>query len=244
MTSAFSRQLGFVTCATDADVLRDRLLASECLASRRYPLFVHYGAASAAAAFNSVMDQPPPCDWLVWVHQDVFLPPGWDERFLKAIAEAEAKIAKVAVVGVYGIVGSGPSCHHVGHVLDRGTLWRWPVPLPCVADSLDELLFAVRADSGLRLDPALGFDLYATDLVLAARAAGWNAVVADAYCEHWSATPTDGNLDPAMVARVEASAGVFREKWAHRLPVTTTCLHLERSSGQDTAGESAAGSAQ
>lgn len=227
MTNELSRRLGFVTCATDAAVLRERLLASECLSSRRYPLFVHHGVASAAAAFNAVMDQPPACDWLVWVHQDVFLPPGWDRRFLAGIAEAQAMFTKVAVAGVYGIVGAGPSSRHIGHVLDRGKLWRWPEPLPCVADSLDELLLAVRADSGLRLDPALGFDLYATDLVLAARSAGWRAVVVDAYCEHWSTTPTDGNLDPAMVARIESSARAFEEKWSHRLPVTTTCLHLE-----------------
>jgi hypothetical protein len=99
--------------------------------------------------------------------------------------------------------------------------------LPQAVDSLDELLFAVRTDSGLRLDPALGFDFYATDLVLQAQAAGWTAAAVDAYCEHWSDTPV-AVLPRRLWRRIGASAAVFERKWEQRLPLCTPCFDIAR----------------
>ena len=97
-----------------------------------------------------------------------------------------------------------------------------------LVDSLDELLLAVRTDAGLRLDPALGFDFYATDLVLQAQARGLCAAVVDGYCEHWSSTPSQGSAPQSLLDRINASGDVFERKWAHRLPVTTPCFPVER----------------
>ena len=223
-----NRVLSFVTCASDPTVLKRRLLASACLAGCDYEQAIYLNAPSAAAAFNAEMGRLPAAEWLVWAHQDVFLPPDWDQRFIAAIREAEALLPKLAVVGVYGVAGAGRAARRAGHVLDRGTLLREATPLPCRADSIDELLFAVKIDAGLRLDPALGFDFYATDLALSAAQRGLDAAVVDAYCEHWSSTPPHQKAEPSVAARVNRSAEVFERKWAHRLPVTTSCFYINK----------------
>lgn len=226
--------LSFVTCASNAQVLGQRLLASPCLRPAGLPLAVHFNASSAAQGFNAALaaasyisnDAAPTNHWLVWLHQDVFLPDGWDKRFSQALAAAQRQFPKLAVAGVYGIAGAGAQARRAGHVLDRGTLLREGSPLPCLVDSLDELLFAVRVDTGLQLDPALGFDFYATDLVLQAQAQGWQCAVLDACCEHWSGTPASGAVPPAVVQRIKRSAQIFERKWSQRLPITTPCFDI------------------
>lgn len=229
-------RLSFVTCASNLEVLGARLLSSPCLGTGGYPLAVYFNAPCAAHGFNAAMlaerakspDGSCGVSWLVWVHQDVVLPLGWDTRFKQALTKAQQLFPQLAVAGVYGLAGAGTHARRAGHVLDRGKLLQEPAPLPCRADSLDELLFAVRIDAGLELDPALGFDFYATDLVLQAQAQGWQCAVLDAYCEHWSGTPASGAIPKAVVERIQSSAAVFERKWAQRLPITTPCFDIAR----------------
>jgi hypothetical protein len=219
--------LSFVTCVSDLRVFQQRLLASPCLQAGNYPLLAVHNARSAAEGFNSALRGAPAGSWLVWVHQDVHLPAGWDHAFVASLRQAQAQFAHLAVVGAYGLNGHGEAARRAGHVLDRGTLLREPLALPCRADSLDELLFAVQVDSGLLLDPALGFDLYATDLVLQAQGRGLDCAVVDAYCEHWSGTVhLPQHVAAGTRQRIAASAQVFERKWAHKLPLTTPCFDI------------------
>lgn len=228
MSSHNLASFGFVTCASSLATLGQRLLASPCLAAGGYPLAIYFNASSAAEGFNSAMRVANDVEWLIWVHQDVFLPDGWDVGFARGLIDAQTRYPDMAVAGVYGVAGAATLAKRAGQVLDRGNLLREPEPLPCLVDSLDELLFAVRVDSGLRLDPALGFDFYATDLVLQAQANGRQAVVIDAYCEHWSDTPASGCVPGTVVDRICASAAVFERKWATSFPVTTPCFDIAR----------------
>ncbi len=221
-------KLNFISCVTDLQVLQERLLASPCFQRTGHQLTAVHNAASAAQAFNSAMKGAAPGSWLVWVHQDVFLPLGWDAVFAAALNQAQAQFPKLAVAGVYGVAGAGADARRAGQVLDRGKLLREPLALPCLVDSLDELLFAVRVESGLELDPALGFDFYATDLVLQAQARGLQCAVVDAYCEHWAQTPASGAVPQAMLQRILDSAQVFEKKWVQRLPITTPCFTIDR----------------
>jgi hypothetical protein len=93
--------------------------------------------------------------------------------------------------------------------------------LPAAVDTLDELLVAVPRGTALRFDGRLGFHFYGADLCLAARERGLAAVAVDALCFHNS--PHVG-LPPAF----EASGRVFAAKWAHRLPVATSCVMIGR----------------
>jgi len=222
-------ELVFVTAASRLDVMSRYVCQSPCIASGRRRLVAHFNASSAAQAFNATLDGIPAdagSTWLVWVHQDVLLPGDWDERFLESLRSAQRTMPSIAVAGVYGVASAAANARRAGHVLDRGSLLREPAALPCVVDSLDELLFAVRADTRLKLDPALGFDFYATDLVLQAQARGAVAVVLDAYCEHWSDTPAGGAIPDRMAERIIRSGRAFESKWSHRLPLETSWLEV------------------
>ena len=67
-------RLSFVTCASNSDVLAQRLLASPCLRSGGWPLAVYFNTTSAAQGFNAAMTgiqgTADVATWLVWVHQD------------------------------------------------------------------------------------------------------------------------------------------------------------------------------
>ena len=223
--------LALVTSVSRMDVLQQRLAASPCLQRGGLPWSAYFNSSSAAAAFNQALDAAlanQGADWLIWVHQDVYLPPGWETQFQQALHDALTLWPSLAVAGVYGVRGAGKDGVRAGHVLDRGQLLKEPTPLPCHVDSLDELLVAVRTDAGLRMDPAMGFDFYATDLVLQAQEAQMCAAVLDAFCEHWSDTPAQGVMPGSLIDRVKRNAVAFEHKWAHRLPINTPCFEIHK----------------
>lgn len=217
--------LSFITAVSRLDVLQKQLARSPCFQTLGAKLTACINAPSAAQAFNAAV-MTCQTDWLVWIHQDVYLPEGWETTFAQQLQWAQAHWPTLAVAGIYGVCGKGQDALHVGHVLDRGTLLAPRVQLPCLADSLDELLVAVRVGSGLQMDPDLGFDFYGTDLVLQAQAKGFCCAVVDAYCEHWSDTPTLWPLPAAMVERISRNARAFERKWAKQLPITTSCFDI------------------
>ncbi|MEG1455094.1 MAG: hypothetical protein RSC66_05915 [Comamonas sp.] len=222
--------IAVVTSVSRLDVLQQRLAQSACLQRGGLPWSAYFNSTSAAAAFNPALQAQAAqgADWLVWVHQDVHFPPGWEDLFRHALRDACAQWPTLAVAGVYGVQGVGAQSVRAGHVLDRGHLLREPAPLPCLVDSLDELLVAVRVDSGLRMDPAMGFDFYATDLVLQAQEAGMCAAALDAFCEHWSDTPPQGVMPAGLIERIKNNAQAFEHKWSHRLPVKTPCFEIHQ----------------
>lgn len=223
-------RLTLVCAASRRDVLHDRLAASPCLDDGSLPWRTVFGARTAAEAFNPVMDAvfaEGAAEWLIWAHQDVYLPEGWDAAFAAGLQESLRRWPQTLVAGVYGVSGYGPQALRCGHVLDRGDLLREEAALPCPVDSLDELLVAVRVDSRLRMDPALGFDFYATDLALQAQHRGGMAVVVDAFCEHWSDTPRHPPVPRILRSRIGQSGNRFERKWEHRLPVATPCFAID-----------------
>lgn len=194
--------------------------------------------AKVAADVNVFLEPPTqgdPDPWmrgidvLVYAHQDVFFPAGWVERFTEQWRRAESHHRdRVAVAGVYGVKTLSPDPRkknvRAGHLLDRGQLLREPAILPREVDSLDECVVAISVASGLRLDPALGWHLWATDLCLQAQERGMVAVAVDAYCEHWSAQSRHyAHLPPEYAASRE----VFRKKWSRRLPIETPVERIE-----------------
>jgi hypothetical protein len=138
---------------------------------------------SAADGFNTALEKARH-DLVVFVQQDIYLPRGWDSRFLEQLQEAERLFPTIGVAGVFGYsFGPDGKTDH-GRVLDRQLLHDMPTPLPAGADGLDEIVLAVRRDTPLRFDPSLGFHLYGADLCLASRRQGRPVVVLDAPCLH------------------------------------------------------------
>jgi hypothetical protein len=203
------------------------LLASPCLAPEApHELITVLKAPSAAAGLLAGLERARN-DWVILVHQDVVLPPGWDRRIQRQLRQAGPRFGPIGVAGVYGVgpvrerPGQPLAAERIGRVVDRGRWLEEGPELPAPAATLDELLLIVPRDTPLRLDPALGFHLYGADLCLQARERGLAVVVLDALCQHHSR-----NL--VLPESFCASAAVFARKWAQWLPVATPCAVFDR----------------
>jgi SAM-dependent methyltransferase len=211
-----------VTCVTDPAQLNANLLASPDLGpGSPHEVLLDHSCRSAAEAINRALDgsRHRLC---IFAHQDVYLPRGWIGRFLTQMEEAGRRLGRMGVCGVYGVANRGGSFVRAGRVVDRERLLAEPEPLPCVVDTLDELLLAIPRPSPLRVNPDLGFHLYGADLGLQAREHGLAAAVIDAPCLHNSRSV---GVPPEFARSVE----VFQRVWADALPVGTSCARIERN---------------
>jgi hypothetical protein len=225
----FKMKLSFVVCVSNTEILAANLMRSPCLThDSAHQLILVHGCSNAAEGFNRGMSLAIG-DIIVFIHQDVFLPAGWDKRFISGFMEARNQMP-AEVVGVYGLSAQEDTGRplQLGIVNDRGEWLRGTVPLPARAQSLDELLFAVPRGSSLQIDPDLGFDLYATDLVLQAEARGSCGAVVDAPCVHRSSLPR-AKFSRSIVERFMKSALTFERKWASRFPIETPCIRFDTS---------------
>jgi hypothetical protein len=219
----------FVTCISSHEVLDANLLASPCLGfSSAHEVIALPDCASAADGLNvgfAVAER----DWLVFVHQDVFLPLGWDQCLANQLREAERRFGPIGVAGVYGVgeviasrdLSQLLAAPRIGWVIDRGRELRDGPELPARVTTLDELLLVVRRDSGLRFDRALGFHFYGADICLQAHEQGLAVVALGALCHH-------NSRSIGLPAEFFASAEVFARKWNKRLPVATSCVIIDR----------------
>lgn len=228
-----NRDVGFtfVACINQPDVAARYLLSSPCMSGAGHQLILAQGMGSAGDGFalGATMANHP---WLVLVHQDVYLPEGWDEGFDKALSAACALDHTLAVVGVYGVQADGT---HVGCVYDRDSWLGSPTEGALPVRSLDELLIAVRLDSGLAADPVLGWHLYGTDLCLQAEAKGLNSAVLYAPCEHHSSLPRDpGRVNGSALGKLQdvvkafnCSAAELIGKWPDAWPLVTPIASID-----------------
>lgn len=123
-------------------------------------------AQSAGAAFRdgAARARQP---WVLYCHQDVYLPRGSGAMLNRLIEELEAGGSPDPVVGFAGIgIESGGTLRYAGLCIDR--LDRFDHPASDSAVSLDEFAVLLRRDTRHRIDPALGWHLWATDLCLQA----------------------------------------------------------------------------
>jgi hypothetical protein len=125
------------------------------------------GARSPAEAFEQGRAHCG-ADWVLLCHQDIYFPAGFG-RQLNAVLAAIAPERRATTL--LGFVGMGAAAHGgarspAGFVIDR--LGRADHPASASAVSLDELAIVVSRDTVHRIDPALGWHLWATDLCLSA----------------------------------------------------------------------------
>jgi 2-polyprenyl-3-methyl-5-hydroxy-6-metoxy-1,4-benzoquinol methylase len=127
------------------------------------------GATSAAAAFETGARRAKH-PWRLMVHQDVYLPSGSGLAISRRLAELEQAGLHGSPVGFAGLSAtSSPDPSRVayaGVVIDRTTLFNH-----CASDrgvSIDEFAVALHATCKSRIDPALGWHLWGTDLCLQA----------------------------------------------------------------------------
>jgi SAM-dependent methyltransferase len=208
------RALSFVCCVSNEQILEANFLSSPCLrgASPHEVRLIH-NPKSAADGLNDGLKQAKN-EVVVCVHQDVYLPEGWVERFWQQYNLAHKHFSPVGVLGVYGVHRDNAFMSRAGHVIDRDHVLKEDEPLPACVDSLDELLLAVPKAAGLEFDPALGFHFYGADICLVAQQRGLRAVAVDALCFH-------NTIHVGLAPSFYESARTFTAKWGKKLPLVT-----------------------
>ncbi len=230
----------FTVCVSDTEILAANLLASPCLApGTPHEVIAVRNAPRAAAGLNLGLEKARH-DLIVCVHQDVYLPPGWDSLLVQQFQQAEQAFGPVGVAGMYGVgevkqsAGQPLAAQRIGWVRDRGHILRDGPDLPAPVATLDELLLALPRGTPLRFDPSLGFHLYGADICLQARQHGLAVAALGALCHHNSRSV---GLPPAFFP----SARLFAGKWADRLPVATPCVLFSRDGQVSLLGNAAPG---
>jgi hypothetical protein len=109
--SDHSLPLSFVTCLASRETLRANLLASPCLRpGTAHQVIAVEGSPSAAAGLNAGFHHAKH-ELIVAVHQDVYLPEGWDRCLAEQLLQAERGFGPIGVAGVYGV---GPALEREG----------------------------------------------------------------------------------------------------------------------------------
>jgi hypothetical protein len=209
----------FACASNNEAVLRNNLLQSPVFSKSRSKLHIESGAKSASIAYNRAL-QSTSEELVVFLHQDVFLPKGWDDLLLARVNEVAELDPEWALVGSYGIgfdgSGYGPVWStSLGQIV--GMVPGEPVPV----QSFDEMLMVVRRSSGLRFDEDLkGFHLYGTDIVQNAISNGLHSYAVPLPCIH------NDKFKPTLDHEFRAAYQYLRRKWRSQLPVQTPILTL------------------
>ena len=211
-----------VVAVNDRTVLARNLLLSPDIASGRQPdLLLKEGFRSAAAAYNSAIDEARN-DILVFVHQDVYLPENWFDAVSRAIRCLDDAGIAWGVLGSFGVRGGMPGGWGRVYTTGRGLHGR-VIHGPEPVDTLDEIVLITRRMTGLRFDPDLPhFHLYGTDLCLQARSAGLSNYAIPAFCVH------NTNQLIELPAEFYLCHDYIKRKWRHCLPIQTSCIVISR----------------
>lgn len=216
-----SNTITIIAAINNRTVAEANLLRSPLLSDTDVQFVPAEGFASASCAYNYGI-KIAKGDFLVFAHQDVYIPASWLKQVLDAAAELESTPKPWAVLGVVGTNGHG---------IVQGCSWSTglklvvghPVQRPLPAISLDELILVVRKSSGLFFDENLpGWHLYGTDIVQTALARGLEAYVIHAPVIHNSLPVV--RLDSGFAECYH----YMRRKWARRLPIQTCCIRITR----------------
>jgi SAM-dependent methyltransferase len=215
----------FIVAVNNFRQFQDNLLASPILQTNRHEIVPVTGASSAAEAFRKGLSLSARRNRLyVLLHQDIYLPAGWDDRLIAGIAAAEQQYGPVGVAGVFGVVQNPlERFERAGVVIDRNTLLATGHQFPAMAISLDEIVLAFPVQNGslVALEETLGFHMYGSDACLAANDFNQAAVIVDAPCFHNSETAY--SLGDDSFAR---SAQIFAQRRAGRFPYASTCAQF------------------
>lgn len=209
-----------ITAINDEKVCNDNLYSSPDIHS--HELIALFGFNNVCRAYNIGMARAS-CDYVIFVHQDVYLPKGFFEQLDKSLTNIPDKNWGVlGVAGVSGLIESktindvNHELNYVGHILNQNKDWGSPDNLPHIADTLDELLIILKNKSYIFDEKIPNHHLFATDLCLQAEEQNKKNYVIQAFCHHNSKTSQ-------LPANYEESKNYIRNKWAHKLPIFTTC---------------------
>jgi len=218
MTQKVPLKWTLVSCVNNEAVLQSCLLNSSS-SVQASEIILQRGFSSAALAYNNALDKAT-TDVVVFAHQDVFLPQGWEKKLQCALERLSLMDSQWGVAGVWGVQSSG---HRSGHLycVGLGAVLGDEACGAAHVRTLDELLLIVRKSSRLRFDERLtGFHWYATDICMEAQRQGMKCYAISTFCIH----NTNGyNLLPWQFW---SSYLFMRKKWRAELPITSPCAEV------------------
>lgn len=213
--------LSFVVAYNKKDVLEQNFLSSSCINEGKYQIIIEKGKSSASLTYNSALDNVNN-QYVVFAHQDVYFPTGWDERLLIEIKNIEKTSRPWGVIGCIGINSGGSTCGHVysnglGRILgSSGSREK--------ASTIDEMVIVLNRKAEIQFDNKLpGYHLYGTDICFEAKKKRLENYIIKNFCIHNSLPVI--NLDNSFWK----ACNFIRKKWSDDLPITTTCIKLSKN---------------
>ncbi len=234
----------FIVCVNDQRELAENLLASPVASSSRHQwILVDNRDNRLGDGISGIYEQAArkaDNDLLFFLHQDLYLPPGWEERLFAALESLERLDPSWGVIGAAGVVAASPEDptrpkELKGHWCDPYGYHRY-APLPAEVQSLDEMWLGVRRSRGPAFDSSLpGLHCYGIDLSLAARQIGLRSYAIDNFVWHKYRDPEGrliegcekspkilGRSQDDFIEQFQRSADYVRKKWPHYLPFWST----------------------
>ncbi len=210
-----------VAAVNNDAVASQNLAVSPALRTDSGRLTILRDQPSASIAYNAGLDATE-AEVIVFLHQDVYLPAGWDDKLARHLEHLDQLDPNWAVSGLFGVRRDG---RHAGRVwaTGLGREFNASVDLPVAVASIDELAIILKRSSGLRFDENLpGFHLYGTDIVQTALAAGYGAYVIEAPVVH------NGVRNWILPGAYMRAFSYMLRKWRRQLPILTTMSVLSR----------------
>ena len=211
-----------IACASNSETILNANLIRSPLFAAGIPLHLERNAPTAAIACNRALDATTEAI-VVFAHQDVYLPRGWESVLAARLAEVQAVDPNWALFGAFGI---GLDAAHIGPVWSSSLgqiVGRVPMQ-PTLVQSFDEMLIVLRRDSGLRFDENLpGWHMYGTDMVQTARSRGLRAYAGGLPTIH------NDRYHEALLADFDECYRYMQRKWRADLPLRTPITKISRS---------------
>jgi arylsulfatase A-like enzyme len=231
----------FIVAVNDHDELRHNLLASPVAKSPHHQWLLVDNTGNGRYGGISPLYQDALAhaenDLVFFVHQDVYLPHGWEERVFQGLVALETRDPRWGVIGAVGALAPTRSVAKQlrGHWCDPSGYHRLG-PLPHEVQSLDEQWLGFRKSTGIGFDPELpGFHCYGIDLSLIALELGRKTWAIDAFVWH-KYRDSKGYLisrreesekiverwTPKFMEQFQPCAEWVERKWKKHLPFQTT----------------------
>ncbi len=211
--------LAIIAAVNNDEVFNSCLLNSPDLRSKEIEVLAMRGHVSAASAYNAGIDQAKG-EYLVFVHQDVYLAEGWVAKFSETLEFLARNDPQWGVLGMWGISPAGKGSGYLYCTAGIRLMGESFVGCKQVR-SLDEVLLVVRKTSKLRFDEAIGgFHMYGTDICLEAEHRGMKNYAFSAFGIH------NSNGYGMLPWAFWRSFLKVRRKWRAALPVQAPCAEI------------------
>jgi SAM-dependent methyltransferase len=183
------------------------------------------GASSAAEAWDKGVADID-ADWVLLAHQDVYFPRGSGFALAAELATLEATGrtgGPVGFAGLSAVSGAEPGAiRYAGLVVDRLHLFDHGASDDAV--SIDEFAVVLHKGAGVRIEPSLGWHLWATDLCLQSERRAGRPVATLLEVPVFHNSTNDAMLPPDF----HASAARLLARHPERTEIPTLCGAIRR----------------